>query len=76
MRRNAETVSVRVREETYSEVKALAKEKGTKAVNIFDDMLRVYRIHLTQGKIAPESFTGTAKDASHRTVGEYINNKM
>tara|TARA_R100000458_G_C8062732_1_gene104953 strand:+ start:306 stop:521 length:216 start_codon:yes stop_codon:yes gene_type:complete len=68
MKRKAETVSVRVREETYAAVKALAKTRGVKAVDIFDMMLEKY---LEPPRPMPR-IVDTEIDASHRPVGKYM----
>jgi antitoxin component of RelBE/YafQ-DinJ toxin-antitoxin module len=73
MRRSAETVSVRVREQTYTQVKAIAKEQGVKAVDIFDEMLERY---VSEPKPLPKVTPGAPTDASHRSLGNYINNQM
>ena len=73
MRRNAETVSVRVREETYSQVKAIAKSKGVKAVDIFDEMFAIYT---KTPSPPPQTSVNSGTDSSYRSVGKYISNRM
>tara|TARA_R110002096_G_scaffold395307_1_gene590733 strand:+ start:671 stop:898 length:228 start_codon:yes stop_codon:yes gene_type:complete len=72
MRRKAETVSVRVREETYAAVKLLAKNRGVKAVDIFDMMLDKF---LEPPRPMPRVMSDPVDnktDSSHRQVGNYL----
>jgi len=71
MKRKAETVSVRVREETYAAVKQLAKNRGVKAVDIFDLMLEKF-VEPPRPMPRIEDPETIAKDSEHRAVGKYM----
>ena len=72
MRRKAETVSVRVREETYAAVKLLAKQRGIKAVDLFDIMLEKFlEPPRPMPRVTPDPIH-SATDSSHRPVGKYM----
>lgn len=71
MRRKAETVSVRVREETYAAVKQLAKNRGVKAVDIFDLMLEKF-VEPPRPMPRIQDPEPTARDSEHRTMGKYM----